>query len=868
MASPESNSSHGHGAATVKRRKKQQQDGDDRPKRQRIAIACIACRQRKAKCDGLNPCSSCSQAKLADCTYPATTKKIDPDYLQQLEKRIEELSGAVARTQQMGTPTQTQGSIEPPPTVSAVVQPQSVGSRTYSVSSDTLQPQITPNMHSEGLKAESAAGDPTIAPTLQMQIAPSGGARTKTADGHTLLTLIASPGVNSHFPDSSTRTLFDEVEGATRRLVGGPPGSASERPPKALADAVSAAHVGEGEGLQIFSHSKSQQDLYTLPHRELSDALVKIYRERIHSIFRILHWPTFMSQYENTFKAGGTVDKHWLGLLNQVYAIACQIGGPEIEAVEGTEAGLRFFQRSLAMMFPLVLQSRSLQALQCVLLMTQYLQSISQPSLCWNTVGHAVRFAQSQGLYSASTLAHMNPIEAETRRRVWAGVVAMEATTAATLGLPPSLSAQHCLSVEPTPVDDEYITASGIEPQPYEKPSVSSFIQQTYKVYAIQLRILSNLYSPHAESEHDWPNCRDILEYDRQLEAYAKDVPLHLRISAEGAARRGNNEELNMQTNVLRSRFLNAKILAHRPMLSYLCHRSQSDTHHTDALDQAITYASARICCNSAVEVIEVVTANWHNGQSGAWWYSLYYVYSASLVILASFVVDTISSLAAVACVADLPRATNSLRAALLYLSDKPEVMQGLMSPVVNQAARESVRSCYTMLTGIMKTLAGNSASPLKANTSKGDYHAALRASLDLPLNDDMAEPPSATLSGDTRQTDPYEDFWTLLSQTRPPSPQPVHHAAASQDNGFLGLGMSQPSWPNDFSLDSWQWPEGDFALQFPSTPFDNALKAAYTSQPAAPQQYMPTPYTNGPGAFTFAPSPFNSNNFYPSGSA
>lgn len=28
--------------------------------------------------------------------------------------------------------------------------------------------------------------------------------------------------------------------------------------------------------------------------------------------------PTFMRQYENTFQAGGTVDKHWLGLLNQV----------------------------------------------------------------------------------------------------------------------------------------------------------------------------------------------------------------------------------------------------------------------------------------------------------------------------------------------------------------------------------------------------------------------------------------------------------------------------------------------------------------------------------------------------------------------
>lgn len=178
---------------------------------------------------------------------------------------------------------------------------------------------------------------------------------------------------------------------------------------------------------------------------------------------------------------------------------------------------------------------------------------------------------------------------------------------------------------------------------------------------------------------------------------------------------------------------------------------------------------------------------------------------------------DTISSATSVACVADLPRATNALRSALLYLSDKPEVMQGLMSPVVNQAARESVKSCYTMVTGIMKKLAGNSASPLKANTTKGNYHAALRASLDLPLNDDMLELQPAVISGEPRQTDPYDDFWTLLTQTRPPSPQPMHPTAAHQDNGFLGMGASQPSWPNDFSLDSWQWPDADLTLQFPS---------------------------------------------------
>lgn len=216
----------------------------------------------------------------------------------------------------------------------------------------------------------------------------------------------------------------------------------------------------------------------------------------------------------------------------------------------------------------------------------------------------------------------MNPVEAETRRRVWAGVVAMEATTAATLGLPPSLSARHCHSVEPTPVDDEYVTADGLLEQPRDQPSVASFIQQTYKLYAIQLKILDRLYSPHCEPDSKWPSPHDILDYDGQLEEWAKQVPPHLQYDINGAALRGSNEELNMQTNVLRARFLNAKMLAHRPMLSHLCHSSQSDAHNNSgdtSLDQALTYASARICCSAAMEVLEIVTANWKNGQSGAW---------------------------------------------------------------------------------------------------------------------------------------------------------------------------------------------------------------------------------------------------------
>jgi hypothetical protein len=216
----------------------------------------------------------------------------------------------------------------------------------------------------------------------------------------------------------------------------------------------------------------------------------------------------------------------------------------------------------------------------------------------------------------------MDPIEAETRRRVWAGVVAMEATTAATLGLPPSLTAGHCQSVEPTAVDDELITSEKIFPQPADQPSVASFIQQTYKLFTIQLRILCRLYKPNNTEEMNWPSSHDILDYDRQLENWDKEVPEHLRHTPAGAAIRGTNDELVYQTNVLRARFLNAKILAHRPMLFHLVHEAQSTADNGSApstFDLSLAYVSARICCSAAVSLLELVTSSWKNSQSGAW---------------------------------------------------------------------------------------------------------------------------------------------------------------------------------------------------------------------------------------------------------
>lgn len=76
-----------------------------------------------------------------------------------------------------------------------------------------------------------------------------------------------------------------------------------------------------------------------------------------------------MQTYESTFSSSADPDKRFLGLLNQMYAIACQVGGTGILPGEEFQYGVSFYQRSLAIMYPLVLQAESILALQCVLLM-------------------------------------------------------------------------------------------------------------------------------------------------------------------------------------------------------------------------------------------------------------------------------------------------------------------------------------------------------------------------------------------------------------------------------------------------------------------------------------------------------------------
>ena len=112
-----------------------------------------------------------------------------------------------------------------------------------------------------------------------------------------------------------------------------------------------------------------------------------------------------------------------------------------------------------------VTECRDLVSIQAILFIIMFLQSSSNLSTCYSYIGIALRASLRLGLHRSISNS-FDPIEAETRKRVFWIVRKMDTYVGALLGLPKTLSDDDIDQVFPLEVDDEFITRDGILPMP------------------------------------------------------------------------------------------------------------------------------------------------------------------------------------------------------------------------------------------------------------------------------------------------------------------------------------------------------------------------------------------------------------------
>ncbi|KAL4895655.1 fungal-specific transcription factor domain-containing protein [Aspergillus ambiguus] len=208
------------------------------------------------------------------------------------------------------------------------------------------------------------------------------------------------------------------------------------------------------------SQSLLASDPPRLPDKAVADRLLAQYYACIHIVLPVIHWPSFVADYEKVYKAGSLlgVPREWAAVLFGVFACASLHTLDDARERNGKE-----FVRISCGVIDVWQDNFTLDQARAALLASIFLYEVNAKSASWVWIGSAVRVAQEIGLHLES--GPWSALEGEMRKRVWWGMYAWDRLLALEMGKPVLINDQDCDVGLPCPVDDQSISEGGCVPE-------------------------------------------------------------------------------------------------------------------------------------------------------------------------------------------------------------------------------------------------------------------------------------------------------------------------------------------------------------------------------------------------------------------
>jgi hypothetical protein len=196
-----------------------------------------------------------------------------------------------------------------------------------------------------------------------------------------------------------------------------------------------------------------------IPPRQTTDSLLHSYYSSVHTMFPLLHWPSFQQEVDDLYKMNSLqqVQPAWLSMYLAVLAVG-SLFGTEPHAHRSYRSA-ELLEASKKMIDPWN-NDYVLDNARALVLITICLNEMNLKSAAWNWLGNAVRIGQDIGLHSES--GPWPVIEGEMRRRVWWTAYVLDRALALDLGRPVLIDDADCDVSLPAAVDDHYIQHGGM----------------------------------------------------------------------------------------------------------------------------------------------------------------------------------------------------------------------------------------------------------------------------------------------------------------------------------------------------------------------------------------------------------------------
>lgn len=308
--------------------------------------------------------------------------------------------------------------------------------------------------------------------------------------------------------------------------------------------------------------------LAVLPKRRQADDFLLCYWEFIHPLFPVLHKPSFTHKYYKLWMddndAQPTYESEadeaiFTSTLNLVFALGCKFS-THVDPSQRSAVGDDFYQRSRQSYLFDILDSTSISLVQMLVLTTAYLQSTQYASRCWNSLGLAIRMAQSLGLHvDHHAQKNISQLELEMRRRIWHTCVNLDKLLAMTFGRPSMICSKVDVLV-PSLIDDEYLGERGEGVQPADLPSRLGLFVSSCTLFGLLEEILATFYRDQSgvssqRQAHGATSASEILasvlDLNRRLDLFVANVPEYLRVPAQGAPSVPREDHVHLQQQVL-----------------------------------------------------------------------------------------------------------------------------------------------------------------------------------------------------------------------------------------------------------------------------------------------------------------------------
>lgn len=593
-----------------------------------------------------------------------------------------------------------------------------------------------------------------------------------------------------------------------------------------------------------FSHSLAE-----LPPKELAKRVCGYAVKDAASLLPVVHKPTFWASFERIYNNPSeqyTNEDHvFLPLFYSAMALGSLFdrGDANSGYREGYESattqGLAYFKTARHMMD--IADCRDLPHIQAVVFMIFFLQSTARLSQCYAYVGIALRSACRMGLHR-SAVGKFNPIESETRKRLFWTIHNMDAYVGLMIGLPLTLREDDIDQDLPAEVDDEYITCDGILPMPEGEVSLVTACNSHTRLVAILIKIMRTIYpikfpSPLGMSDKSYSvPFASIREIESELEQWKNSLPPILTPS----------DTVSKYTRVqqlLRLTYAHAQVMLYRPFLHFVDAEKRSK-----AIDQR-AYACAASFVNVSRNIIHIQTHMKQKGLlNGAYWFGMYTTFF-SILALVYFAAENpdqpstqavmkdaiegkevLKSLASKSMAAD--RCSETLE--LLFARLPAWMREGQANPVITKKRPHHLSQSHT------RGHSPNSRSQAEISQSTSEPYPTARRAATFPKAGSPHSSPS-----------PFDPSW---SQGGPSFPMPPTPTSASFDPnvipGMGGQGMQNtvnagmPSFPTPSrvanpaitDMSTMMFPVADEPLVYPNQPlttFEN------NTQYGKPNNYM-----------------------------